>query len=302
MKCVCPSGGNRTCPDDCLLAVWHNLSPAGQKARRKPLAEQLYKQGYTMEAIATQLGVNHSTIVRDLREFVHDAQIKKPAKTATNPKGAGRPKGKRSRRHRNPPELEGQAARLVLDEGKTRQQAATETGMGEHIVQRAVAREEGRREAELQIDRSELSMTAQEKLDSAIRQHKRKLDFEFEDRVRAESLKHIDEMILPQYLKEIDEARAIIKARKGVMPYTDFRKILACLHPDRVDKAQQVLYTEVFQLFKSYQIVLCKEAELPTLHMDMPRTYAEHMARKQAVSAKRRKQRSGSDNTPSRVL
>lgn len=46
-----------------------------------------------MEQIATQLGVNHGTISRDLREFVHDAQIKKPAKTASNPKGAGRPKG-----------------------------------------------------------------------------------------------------------------------------------------------------------------------------------------------------------------
>jgi hypothetical protein len=45
-----------------------------------------------MEAIATQLGVSHPTIVRDLREFVHDEQIK-PAKTASNPKGAGRRKG-----------------------------------------------------------------------------------------------------------------------------------------------------------------------------------------------------------------
>ena len=62
-------------------------------AQSRPIAEKLYKQDFTMEAIAAMLGVHHSTIVRDLGEFVHDAQIKKPTKTATNPKGAERPKG-----------------------------------------------------------------------------------------------------------------------------------------------------------------------------------------------------------------
>jgi DeoR/GlpR family transcriptional regulator of sugar metabolism len=37
-----------------------------------------------MEAIATQLGVSHPTLVRDLKEFVHDEQIKKPAKAVHN--------------------------------------------------------------------------------------------------------------------------------------------------------------------------------------------------------------------------
>ena len=58
MKCVCPMGGDRTCPDDCLLAVWANLPTNDRKTRRKPIAEQLYKQGFTMEQIATQLGVS----------------------------------------------------------------------------------------------------------------------------------------------------------------------------------------------------------------------------------------------------
>jgi hypothetical protein len=44
----------------------------GAPTRRRFCDEQ---QGFTMEAIATQLGVNHGTISRDIREFVHDAQI-----------------------------------------------------------------------------------------------------------------------------------------------------------------------------------------------------------------------------------
>jgi hypothetical protein len=98
MKCVCPMGGDRTCPDNCLLAKWWQLSPAERTEQyRKPMAEKLYSQGYTMEAIATQLGVGTKTISRDLENFVIVTKSK-PAKTARNPKGAGRPKGKKSKR------------------------------------------------------------------------------------------------------------------------------------------------------------------------------------------------------------
>jgi hypothetical protein len=92
MRCVCPMGGNRTCPKGCPLAKWASLSPADRRSQRKTIAEQLYKQGFTMEVIATQLGVTNQTISNDLRDFPNDLEIKKPAKTASNPKGAGRPK------------------------------------------------------------------------------------------------------------------------------------------------------------------------------------------------------------------
>jgi hypothetical protein len=51
-----------------------------------------YKQGFTMEEIATQLSVDKSQISRALVNCC-DVQQSKPAKTASNPKGAGRPKG-----------------------------------------------------------------------------------------------------------------------------------------------------------------------------------------------------------------
>ena len=45
-----------------------------------------------MEQIATQLGVQQGTISKDLANLFQGNKSK-PAKTASNPKGAGRPKG-----------------------------------------------------------------------------------------------------------------------------------------------------------------------------------------------------------------
>ena len=88
MKCVCPMGGDRTCPDDCPLAVWANLSTTARNAQRKPIAEKLYGQGFTMQQIATQLSVSQGTITGDLRNLLTTNKLKH-GMTATNPKGAG---------------------------------------------------------------------------------------------------------------------------------------------------------------------------------------------------------------------
>jgi hypothetical protein len=52
-----------------------------------------------MEQIATQLGVSVQTISNDLVNFP-TAGKSKPAKTASNPKGAGRPKGSAAKQSR----------------------------------------------------------------------------------------------------------------------------------------------------------------------------------------------------------
>jgi len=52
-----------------------------------------------MDAIATQLGVSKGTISNDLANCLIIKQLK-PTETASNPKGAGRPKGKKSQRTR----------------------------------------------------------------------------------------------------------------------------------------------------------------------------------------------------------
>jgi hypothetical protein len=64
------------------------------KTDRKRLAERLYCDGLTMEAIGKVLGVTKKTISLDLRDLiVTTGDNPQPAKTATNPKGGGRPKG-----------------------------------------------------------------------------------------------------------------------------------------------------------------------------------------------------------------
>jgi transcriptional regulator with XRE-family HTH domain len=61
---------------------------------------------WTMQRIAKALNVSQSTITEDLRNL-STADKSKPARTASNPKGAGRPKGsaKRQRRTTQPATL-----------------------------------------------------------------------------------------------------------------------------------------------------------------------------------------------------
>jgi DNA-binding transcriptional regulator LsrR (DeoR family) len=51
------------------------------------VAEKLYKQGFTQEQIATQLGVGQSTIDRDLANLPIVGKLKS-AKTASNARSA----------------------------------------------------------------------------------------------------------------------------------------------------------------------------------------------------------------------
>ena len=67
------------------------------------------------EQIATQLGVSARTICEDLRNF-EAASKSKPAKTASNPKGAGRPKGS-------------SIARSSLERARARDAALAKIGM-----------------------------------------------------------------------------------------------------------------------------------------------------------------------------
>jgi hypothetical protein len=48
-----------------------------------------------MEQIAVALGVRKGTVSKDLSLIVSDGNNSKPAKTAANPKGAGRTKGRK---------------------------------------------------------------------------------------------------------------------------------------------------------------------------------------------------------------
>jgi hypothetical protein len=292
MKCVCPMGGDRTCPDDCLLAVWANLPAKDRKTRRKPIAEQLYKQGFTQEQIATQLGVSQSTIRDDLVNLVVPTKSK-PTKTATNPKGAGRPKGKRQTKPRQTETAKDKIVALA-DQGISSPEIAAEVGVDGRAIRHELERERHRREgkADPEIERTILSMSAREKLDAAIRQHKRKLDLEFEIRCREECQRWLNEVSLPQYAKEIGKLEHLIRNREGVMDRVTYQKIRACLHPDRVqDPALKKRYEEAFRLFTELEKRVLNEKESPTTFRTMPRTYQDLMAMKAKVQAERKAKR-----------
>src|SRR5262245_3208585 len=77
------------------------LSVAEQRELRRKRAAELYRSGMSMQQIADQLQVVVNVISNDLADFNFPeiGKIKQP-KTARNPKGAGRPKGSKSKRPR----------------------------------------------------------------------------------------------------------------------------------------------------------------------------------------------------------
>ena len=217
------------------------------------------------------------------------ADVKRVVKANAPPKAERKPKPRK-----NDELTEQVAASLVLDQGNSLEQAAAETGVGSvQVVKTAVAREQGRREAktEAAIDATSLSLSAQQKLDSAIRQHKHKLDLEFEQRVRAECQTRIEDTILPHFDRTEATYQDLIKARKGLMDKATFNKIRRCLHPDSRQSVTDEKLHEAFRLFSQLEKRLLDEKDSPTSTMQMPRTYAELMALKQKVAASRKAKR-----------
>jgi transcriptional regulator with XRE-family HTH domain len=292
-------------PDDCPILGYETLSPAAKKAERKAKAHAMYREGFTQEQIAMLFGVSQSTIRDDLADLVVPTKSNR-TRTASNPKGAGRPKGStkprggpKPERRTTTPAKEQHAASLVLDHGKTYEQAKAELDLKSvQPVKTAVAAELARREP--RVERSDLSsMTAQEKFDAAIRAEKRRLENAFEARVLEECRHRLNSLSLPSYTKQLEELERSIKNRKGVMDGVTYKKILACLHPDRLigllastaDERPRLLrrYEEAFRLFTELEKRVLDEKESPTqFRRDIPRTYEELMAAREKVRAANR--------------
>jgi len=300
MKCICPMGGDRTCPDNCLWATWHKL-PDDQKTkeRRLPIIEQLAKQGYTQDAIAMQLGVSQNTIHHDLETLSMIDNVKGQGKDT---RGRKRSTGRPSRRNVQKPKQDAVQAAVdeLVQEGKpvNRKKLAEEFGVGEHPVQLATVRAETRKEVlqeKVALDPSHLSKTAQEKLDAAIRAHTRKLDSEFHQAVNARVKEFVDATILPDWRQKIKQAHQLYERRKALMNRDTFNTIRRALHPDsRLSISDQKL-GEAFDSFMALEKYLLDEKDSPTLFGDtLPRTYADWEKAKQATTAARRAKRSSS--------
>jgi hypothetical protein len=139
-----------------------------------------------------------------------------------------------------------------------------------------------------------LSMSAQQKLEAAIRQEKRRLAGEFEQAVQAELERAVNETVLPAYNKEKAEFRRVIESRKGITTRATYRLILSWLHPDRwTDAGQKEQVAKAYHAFQKLELVLCNEKEMPTNSTPIPRTWEEMQKRRAEVKAQRRKGHAG---------
>lgn len=208
-------------------------------------------------------------------------------------------------RGKNMPQVDRARAiiRDLMQAGKTfnNHQLQQQYGIAHATFDAAVAAEAAHKEA---VETSStfaasLSQSARRKLDAAIRAHKHKLDLEFELRCREECRRWLNDVSLPQYAKEITALEHSICSRRGVMDRTTYRKILSCLHPDRVtDPDQKKRYEEAFQLFTELEKRVLNEEQSPTQFRRVPRTYEELMALKAKVRADRQAKRAGKWKVP----
>lgn len=127
-------------------------------------------------------------------------------------------------------------------------------------------------------DPVDLSQSAREKFDAALRAHKKMLDVQFEQRVQAEVKQRVEELILPHFQQKERDAERIIKARKSVMPRSTYRKILAALHPD--DSMSKEAKRLTFEAFKDLELLVVGEAEMPTGGTTLPGSLEELLQRR----------------------
>jgi len=297
MKCVCPMGGNRTCPEDCPLAVWASLSEPDRKAQRKPVAEKLYRQGFTMETIATQLGVSPMTISKDISTFKQSLNVNDRGQdTLGRKRSTGRPKGRKAK----PRQTDADEKKIVAlyDEGLPSPKIAAEIGVDGRAVRHVIEREQIRREAKAEpdIDPATLSMSAQEKLIAAIRQHQRKLDLQFEQRVRDGIKSRIDEIVLPHWKEQIAKAQELYKHRRGAMDKDTFNVIRRALHPDSRLSISDKKLGEAFDTFMSLEKYLLDEKDSPTHFDAVPSNLAEWDRMRAAARAERKLKRNTSSS------
>lgn len=136
-------------------------------------------------------------------------------------------------------------------------------------------------QAQAEALRGQLAQTAQDKLDTAIRVHKRILEREFEERVRVESLKLLDDEILPRHAREYQRYKEIVDSYKGIFTYHEYKMLKGFLHPDRHPNEQEKA-AHLFRLITEKEEILCglKDTVKDERPNALPKSVAELMARR----------------------
>jgi hypothetical protein len=197
-----------------------------------------------------------------------------------------RPPKPRKERQPQAVERENKVAAL-RDAGLSVAEISSQIGLGERAVAQALEHVQIRREAEAEIDPSTLSMSAQEKLAAAVRQHQRKLDAGFEQRVLDEIRRRMDEIVLPHWKKQIDQAKELYSRRRALMSKETFNTIRRGLHPDSRNAISDKKLGEAFDEFMQLEKFLLNEKDSPTEFGELPSSLAEWDKMRAKRSAKR---------------
>lgn len=164
------------------------------------------------------------------------------------------------------------AVDALVRDGKpvSRKKIGEEHGVGETTVHFAIAKAQGKLEAEPEIRPEDLSISARQKLEAAMRQYQNKLDAEFDWRVRSDIKRRVDELVMPSLREREEDAALVIKARKGVFKPEEYRAILRCIHPDAQPTIEQK--NEAFRLVHEKRIVLLSEKDdaNPKVYRNLP--------------------------------
>lgn len=189
--------------------------------------------------------------------FTHVSKTDKPKR--------GRPKGQR--RSRNPPAVEQAVASLVLDHGRTYEQAAAELGLNSvQPVKTSKAREEGRRESFTELLGAAAAENFLEKgklrIEDAIRIHTARLNKQFEQRVNEEVRRRIDAAddstrASNKQLRKDNLYLTGIVNQRGVFTETQYKQMLMLCHPD--SSASPQLKAELLQVLIQNKMRLVKQ-------------------------------------------
>lgn len=96
-------------------------------------------------------------------------------------------------------------------------------------------------------------------------------------------------LVIPQFKAKLDRADRLLQAQKGVISRADYRKLLACLHPDGEVNAERK--AQLFHIIKDLEDVLVKPEEPARSHSSFPQTAAELWARGKEVEARKAAER-----------
>lgn len=132
--------------------------------------------------------------------------------------------------------------------------------------------------ASLPTDLDERPTPAKARFDKALREARIEIRAEEAEVARREIRRIFDEHVLPEVNKKHERAERIIAGYKGLISRADYRKLLACLHPDSApDEARKARFAEAFQIVKDLEELLVKPEPKPAnpAVRPLPKTAAE---------------------------